>query len=181
MSVTLNSTSGAVVYQPDMMQLANILASDQTVTSSTTLSTTAVLGDFTIPLGKSERVIVDYNLFFTCAAAGGIKYNVNVLDPTALAAGTLTQVAPQLIQGANTRVDGAANYSTTTPLSITTTNGADVSFTLTTNTSGYANTKLVLIGNATSNSVITLRFTQSASSATATVLKAGSWVEYRKF
>ena len=60
MSLTINGTAGAV-YQPDVMNVGNIVDADQTVTNSATLVTVPQL---TIPVGINERILFRYNIFY---------------------------------------------------------------------------------------------------------------------
>jgi len=192
MAVTLNSTNGQVLYQPDMMQLANIVSADLTAnnsaltlntatnTATTSNTTGGLVNELAIPVGKSDRLIVNYHLHLTSTTAAGFKFRIDAIDPTAIAASTpvRTAVAPAFYRLFTERTDDQATALTTS----TGTAIADVAYSLTASaTTGYVQARVLIIGNATSNSILTLNFSQNAATAVNTILRAGSYVEYRRF
>ena len=162
MSVTINSTNGAVVYQPDMMQLSNIVTANQTVTNSATLVT---VPELTIPVGKYERVAFNYQIFYTTTASGDLKYRVDVpASPTSLRI-LLEEQAP------------AATATVTTIL----TSEADDTVLAASGTEGYINIKGVLVNGATAGDVIFQFAQNTATGSESAVILSGSFLEYRRF
>jgi hypothetical protein len=192
MGYTTNPATGVVQYSPDMMQLANVLQTDLTAnTSALTLNTSTavstpanttggIVPDFTIPLGRNERLILNYHLYLTSTTAAGFKFRIDSIDPVAFAASTpvRTAVTPALWRQFVERTDDQATALTTATGSAI----AEVAYSLTASAvTGYASARILVTGNATTNSILVLNFSQNASTAVNTILRAGSYVEYRKF
>lgn len=162
MSVTLNSTNGAVLYAPDQQELKNIVTADQSVTNSATLVT---VPELTISVGKYDRVAFTYQIFYTTTAAGDLKYRVDVpASPTSLRL-LLEEQAP------------AATATVTTIL----TAEADDTILAASGTEGYINIRGVLVNGATAGDII-FQFAQNTQTASETAkILTGSFAEIRRF
>ena len=161
MSLTLNGAFGAV-YQPDVMQLGNIVDADQTVTNSATLVT---VPQFTLPVGKNERILVRYNLFYTSTATGDLKYRVDVpASPTLYRLFAEEQAA-----------DATAIVCSTI------TSEADDTVLFASGTDGFIRVTGVLSNGTTAGQVL-FQFAQNTATASqSAVIRAGSFLEYRIF
>jgi hypothetical protein len=161
MSLTTNGAFGAV-YQPDIMQLGNVVDADQTVTNSATLVT---IPQLTLPVGKNERVLFRYNLFYTSTATGDLKFRVDVpATPTLYRLFSEEQAA-----------DATAIVCSTI------TSEADETVLFATGTDGFIRVTGVL-ANGTTAGQIQFQFAQNtATGSQSAVIRAGSFLEYRIF
>lgn len=161
MAVTINGNNGAV-YQPDVLTVGNIVDADQTVTNSATLVTVPQL---TIAVGKNERVLFRYTVFYTSTATGDLKYRIN------------TPASPTLFRLCT---DNVADDVTAGVTSVLTAN-ADSTALLATGTNGILRLTGVLSNGSTAGSV-TFQFAQNtATAAQSAIIRAGSFFEYRNF
>jgi len=168
MSVTLNSSSGAVVISPDVVTAAQFLAADQ----SNATTTLATIPTFTLALGKGERMVANYYIHYNISAAtADLTYRIYTVDQTTPATG----VTPQFLRvvGGTLEPSGTAytpNLGT-----------GDVTTTVTTaNTgNGFVNVRVVVVNNATTNSNLIFQFAPAGVGTD--IVYAGSYVEYRRF
>jgi hypothetical protein len=145
-----------------MMQLANVVDADQTVTNSATLVTVPQL---TLPIGINERVIFRAIIFYTSTATGDLKYRVDVP-----ASPTLYRLATE-----NTASDVAAEVTSVI------TSEADSTALLASGTNGVVRLTGVLSNGSTVGNVI-FQFAQNTATASeSAIIRAGSFLEYRKF
>lgn len=160
MSITLNGASGAV-YQPDIMQVSKVVDSIQSVTSSTTLTTVPQL---TLPIGINERVLFRYNIFYTTPTAADLSYTVDL------------PASPTLYRQVT---EGMAPDDTAFDLAIATAEGT-IDLLGATNTDGFLRITGILHNGATAGEVL-FKFAQKTSTASATSIRGGSFLEYRYF
>lgn len=161
MAVTINGNNGAV-YQPDVLTVGNIVDADQTVTNSATLVTVPQL---TIAVGKNERVLFRYTVFYTSTATGDLKYRIN------------TPASPTLFRLCT---DNVADDVTAGVTSVLTAN-ADSTALLASGTNGILRLTGVLSNGSTAGSV-TFQFAQNTQTAAqSAIIRAGSFFEYRNF
>jgi hypothetical protein len=160
MSITLNGNIGAV-YQPDMMQLANVVDANQVVNNSSTLVDVPQLS---LNVAANERVLFRLNLFYNTATGADFKYQVAV--PT----------SPTLYRQLT---EGMAPDDTAVDLAIATTSAA-ISILGAANTNGFLRVTGVLVNGATAGT-IQFKFAQDAATASDTTIYAGSFLEYRKY
>lgn len=157
---TINGAQG-IVYQPDIMQVSRVVDSIQSVTSSTTLTTVPQL---TIPIGIKERVLFRYNLFYSTATAADISYTVDV------------PASPDLYRQVT---EGMAPDDTAFDLAIATAEGT-IDLLGAANTEGFIRITGILHNGSTAGEVL-FKFAQKTSTASATSIRSGSWLEYRYF
>lgn len=157
---TLNGASG-IVYQPDVMQLSRVVDSIQSVTSSTTLTTVPQL---TIPIGINERVLFRYNLFYTTPTAADISYTVDVPS------------SPTLFRQVT---EGMAPDDTAFDLALATAEGT-IDLLGAANTDGFIRITGILHNGSTAGEIL-FKFAQKTSTASATSIRGGSFLEYRYF
>jgi len=160
MSITLNGNIGAV-YQPDMMQLANVVDANQVVNNSSTLVDVPQLS---LNVAANERVLFRINLFYNTATGADFKYQVAV--PT----------SPTLYRQLT---EGMAPDDTAVDLAIATSSAA-VSILGAANTNGFLRVTGVLVNGSTAGT-IQFKFAQDAATASDTTVYAGSFLEYRKY
>lgn len=161
MAVTINGNNGAV-YQPDVLTVGNIVDADQTVTNSATLVTVPQL---TIAVGKNERVLFRYTVFYTSTATGDLKYRIN------------TPASPTLFRLCT---DNVADDVTAGVTSVLTSN-ADSTALLASGTNGILRLTGVLSNGSTAGTV-TFQFAQNTQTAAqSAIIRAGSFFEYRNF
>lgn len=160
MSITLNGNIGAV-YQPDMMQLANVVDANQVVNNSSTLVDVPQLS---LNVAANERVLFRLNLFYNTATGADFKYQVAVPSTPTLYRQLTEGMAPD-----DTAVD----------LAIATTSAA-VSILGAANTNGFLRVTGVLVNGSTAGT-IQFKFAQDAATASDTTVYAGSFLEYRKY
>ena len=160
MSITLNGNIGAV-YQPDMMQLANVVDANQVVNNSSTLVDVPQLS---LNVAANERVLFRLNLFYNTATGADFKYQVAVPS------------SPTLYRQLT---EGMAPDDTAVDLAIATTSAA-VSITGAASTNGFLRVTGVLVNGSTAGT-IQFKFAQDAATASDTTVYAGSYLEYRKY
>ena len=161
MSLTTNGAFGAV-YQPDVMQLGSIVDADQTVTNSATLVTVPQL---TLPVGKNERILFRYNLFYTTTATGDLKYRVDVpATPTLYRLFSEEQAA-----------------DATAIVCATITSEADDTVLAASGTDGFIRLTGVISNGSTAGSVLFQFAQNTATGSQSAVIRAGSFLEYRIF
>lgn len=160
MSITLNGSLGAV-YQPDIMQLANVVDEDQIKNASTTL---AAIPQLDLNVAAYERVLLRYTIFYKTAAAADIKYQVDVpASPT------------QYRQFS----EGFAPDDTAFDLALASAEGS-VSLLGAANTEGFLRVT-ALLENGANAGTVSFKFAQVTSDASDTTVYAGSFLEYRRF
>jgi len=164
MSLTKNGNLGPV-YQPDYMQLANVVDGNIAVTTASSEATQ--LG---FNIDANERVLFRYQLFYT---QGGdveeLKYTVALQDNQAVP----EDIAPTLYHETYILSDDTAAVSSDTS------NTANTQVTLTTGTEGVGT---VIITGVIHNSGTagTVKLNLATATGTASVY-AGSFLEYRRF
>jgi hypothetical protein len=144
------------------MQLGNVLDADQTVTNSATLVT---VPQFTLPVGKNERILFRYNLFYTSTATGDLKYRVDVP-----ASPTLYRLFSE---------EQAADATAIVCASITA--EADDTVLFASGTDGFIRLTGVIANGSTAGQVL-FQFAQNTQTGSqSAVIRAGSFLEYRIF
>jgi hypothetical protein len=160
MSITLNGNIGAV-YQPDMMQLSNVVDANQIVNNSSTLVDVPQLK---LNVDAYERVLFRVNLFYNTATGADFKYQVAVPG------------SPTLYRQLT---EGMAPDDTAFDLAVATSSAA-VSILGAANTNGFLRVTGVLVNGANAGT-LQFKFAQDAATASDTTVYAGSFLEYRKF
>ena len=158
---TTRSDNGEIIFttEPPLVQ---ILEADQTVTNSDTLVTVPA---FSFPIGKYERYVAEYTIWFSTTASGDLKY---IIDAPA---------SPTLFRQVDWTQGGDAT-SLTTPAVKT----AEASTSLTAaGAQGFLKLYLDLVNGATSGTVV-FQFAQNTATASeSAIVRAGSFVSLRKF
>jgi hypothetical protein len=160
MSITLNGNLGAV-YQPDIMQVANVVDANQVVNNSATL---VDIPQLKINVDAYERIMFRFNVFYNTAAAADFKYQVSIPG------------SPTLYRQLT---EGMAPDDTAVDLAIATSSAA-VSLTGAANANGYVRITGVLQNGANAGQ-LKLQFAQDTANASDTTVYAGSFLEYRRF
>lgn len=160
MSITLNGAQGAV-YQPDILQVSKVVDSIQSVTSVTALTTVPQL---TLPIGINERVLLRYNIFYTTATAADLSYTVDI------------PASPTMYRQVT---EGMAPDDTAFDLAIATAEGT-IDLLGATNTDGFLRITAILSNGANAGEIL-FKFAQKTSTASATSIRSGSFLEYRYF
>lgn len=163
MSLTKNGNLGPV-YQPDYMQLANVVDANIALTTASSEAT-----QLKFNIDANERVLFRYQLFYTQGADGNdLKYTVALQDNQAVPA----NITPTLYHETYIASDNAGTSSS--------------------DTISAANTEVTVNGTAGAGSVIitgviqntgtagTVKLNLATAASTAT-LYAGSFLEYRRF
>jgi hypothetical protein len=160
MSITKNGNIGPV-YQPDIMQLSNIVDSDQIVNASTTL---VDIPQLDLNVDANERVLLRYTIFYKTVAAADIKYQIDIpASPTQFRQFT----------------EGFAPDDTAFDLALASAEG-EVSILGASNTEGFLRVT-ALLENGANAGTVSFQFAQAASNASDTTVYAGSFLEYRRF
>jgi hypothetical protein len=160
MSITKNGNIGPV-YQPDIMQLSNIVDSDQIVNASTTL---VDIPQLDLNVDANERVLLRYTIFYKTVAAADIKYQIDIpASPTQFRQFT----------------EGFAPDDTAFDLALASAEGS-VSILGASNTEGFLRVT-ALLENGANAGTVSFQFAQVASDASDTTVYAGSFLEYRRF
>jgi hypothetical protein len=163
MPYNLNPTNNSTVYTSGEFFSGDVLTADQTVTNSATLVTVPT---FTLGVGKYERVLFRYNIFYTTTADGDFKYRVDVP-----ASPTLYRLVPELIVPAATAV--------TTPGLITA--EADGTGVAASGTEGWLRLTGMLNNGANAGEILFQFAQNTATAAESAVVRAGSFVEFMTF
>ena len=159
MSVT--TSPDGIIYSPDIFTVANVVDADVTVTNSATL---VDVSDLTIPIGKRERIMFRYTLFYTTTAAGDLKYRVEIP-----ASPTLYRLAIKSIDPSGTHAQSVI------------TSEADGTVTATSGTDGLLELRGILV-NAGTEGEVKFQFAQNtATSAESAIIRRGSFLEFRRF
>ena len=160
MSLTKNGNLGPV-YQPDIMQLSNIVDSDQIVNASTTL---VDIPQLDLNVDANERVLLRYTIFYKTVAAADIKYQIDIpASPTQFRQFT----------------EGFAPDDTAFDLALASAEGS-VSILGASNTEGFLRVT-ALLENGANAGTVSFQFAQVSSNASDTTVYAGSFLEYRRF
>ena len=157
-----NSAAGTVVYTDGAYNTGLVLPADQTVTNSATL---VEVPELTFAVGKYERVLVRYSIFYTTTADGDLKYRLEIpASPTAY------------------RCLSSANPPAATALvTALITAEADATAVAASGTDGHL-TLNALVNNGANRGEVQFQFAQnSATAAESVVILAGSSVEYMRF
>lgn len=162
MSLTVNSNNGSVIYAPDMLTVGNVLGADQTVTNSATL---VDVPELKLPVGKYERILFRYNIFYTTTADGDLKYRVDVPASPTLFRLVTEEQAPAAVAF----VSGLL------------TSEADDTVVAASGTEGFIRLTGLISNGATAGEV-KFQFAQNTqTSAQSAIIRAGSFLEYRAF
>ena len=165
MPFNANTAQGTVVYTDGAYNSGLVLANDSSaVNNSTTL---AEVEDLRVQIGKYERILARYTVWYTTSAAGDFKFEVDAPGtPTEFRVAT-TSAAVEGVTG-----DGAL-------IQLDTSDPAAVSI-ATAGTKGYVTITALVNGGSTAGN-ITFKFAQNTADASDTIVLAGSSVEYMKF
>ena len=164
MSLTKNGNLGPV-YQPDYMQLANVVDANLALTTASSEATQLAFN-----IDANERVLFRYQLFYTQTADGDdLQYTVALQDNQAVP----VNITPTLYHETFIASDDGGTISSDT---ISTAN------TEVTVAGGTAGVGSVIITGVIQNSGTagTVKLNLAAATGTATVY-AGSFLEYRRF
>ena len=166
MSIISNGNLGAV-YQPDYFEASRVLAADSALTTTETAAPT-----FSFNVGKNERVVYRFTLFYDQDNAGDdLQYTIKSTD----AAGS-TVVPAFYSEHLNAIVPGGTAF-----LAVTTTPNTEDTLTTSSTGQGMAVIQGVILGNATTASTVNLLLSKEANTAGATTVQEGSFLELRRF
>jgi hypothetical protein len=163
---TTRADNGEIVFAPEELACF-VLEADQTVTNSDTLVTVPA---FTVPVGKYERYILRYNIFLSTTATGDFKYLVDApASPTLFRQVSWSQggAATTIVAGGST---GGAVATAEGALTVVGT-GAE----------GFLLANLLVVNGANSGNIIFQFAQNTATSAESAIVRAGSFLEVRKF
>jgi hypothetical protein len=159
MAFNSNATNGGVVYSAQE-PITKVVTANQDVTSSTTL---VDVSDLTLRIGKYERINFKYNIFYTTAAAGDIKYLIDT--PASLTAYRVAQ--------------NGCDHAGAALASIITAEGSAIAITAS-GTDGCLQLTGTIENGATAGD-IKFQFAQNTSDGTAATVREGSSVQYYRF
>ena len=159
MAFNQNASAGQVNFSAQE-PITKVVLANQDVTSSTTL---VDVSDLTIRIGKYERVNFKYNIFYTTAAAGDIKYLIDT--PASLTAYRVAQ--------------NGCDHAGAALASIITAEGSAIAITAS-GTDGCLQLTGTIENGATAGD-IKFSFAQNTSDATAAKVLEGSSVQYYRF
>ena len=157
-----NAAAGTVVYTDGAYNTGLVLPANQTVTNSAAL---VEVPELTFAIGKYERVLVRYSIFYTTTADGDLKYRLEIpASPTAYRC--LSSANPPAAVALVTALITAE---------------ADATAVASSGTDGHL-TLNALVNNGANSGEVQFQFAQnSATSAESVVILAGSSVEYMRF
>ena len=166
MSIISNGNLGAV-YQPDYFEASRVLAADSALTTTATAEPT-----FAFNVGKNERVVFRFTLFYDQDNAGDdLQYTIKSTN----AAGDA--VAPAFYsEHLNAIVPGGTAF-----LAVTTTPNTEDTLTTAGTGQGMAVIQGVILGNASSATTVNLLLAKEADTAGDTTVQEGSFLELRRF
>ena len=166
MSIITNGNIGPV-YQPDYFEASRVLAADSALTITETAEPT-----FSFNVGKNERVVYRFTLFYDQDNAGDdLQYTIKSTN----AAGD--PVVPAFYsEHLNAIVPGGTAF-----LAVTTTPNIEDTLTTAGTGQGMAVIQGVILGNASSASTVNLLLAKEADTAGATTVQEGSFLELRRF
>lgn len=166
MSIISNGNLGAV-YQPDYFEASRVLAADSALTTTATVEPT-----FAFNVGKNERVVYRFTLFYDQDNAGDdLQYTIKSTN----AAGDA--VAPAFYsEHLNAIVPGGTAF-----VAVTTTPNTEDTLTTSSTGQGVAVIQGVILGNATSATTVNLLLAKEANTSGATTVQEGSFLELRRF
>jgi len=157
-----NATNDSIVYTDGSYNSGLVLSADQTVTNSAALVEVPAL---TFTIGKYERVLVRYSIFYTTTADGDLKYRLEI---------PATPTAYRCLSTAN---PPAAVASVTALI----TAEADATALAASGTEGHLGLN-ALVNNGANSGEVQFQFAQnSATAAESVIILAGSSVEYMRF
>ena len=159
MAFNQNASAGQVVFSAQE-PITKVVLANQDVTSSTTL---VDVSDLTIRIGKYERINFKYNIFYTTAAAGDIKYLIDT--PASLTAYRVAQ--------------NGCDHAGAALASIITADGSAIAITAS-GTDGCLQLTGTIENGATAGD-IKFQFAQNTSDGTAATVREGSSVQYYRF
>jgi len=159
MAFNQNASAGQVVFSAQE-PITKVVLANQDVTSSTTL---VDVSDLTIRIGKYERINFKYNIFYTTAAAGDIKYLIDT--PASLTAYRVAQ--------------NGCDHAGAALASIITAEGSAIAITAS-GTDGCLQLTGTIENGATAGD-IKFQFAQNTSDGTAATVREGSSVQYYRF
>tara|TARA_R100001082_G_scaffold4514_1_gene3295 strand:+ start:68 stop:583 length:516 start_codon:yes stop_codon:yes gene_type:complete len=171
MPLYTNNTKGTVTHGTGEFDSSIILENDLEV-----LNSTAYQSAFNINLGKSERIIFRTFLYFDYNAAGDIKYRILTPTGTTRFLAVLRQselpISGAIVETV-TQYAGSSGTGEVTAAGATGQHFAWVQYGIVETPGSYA---------SDASKVLDVQFTQqTASDVQATTLKAGSYIEYKKF
>ena len=173
MSIISNGNLGAV-YQPDYFEARQILSKDYalTVTPTALKESDAAPATFAFNVGKNERVVFRFTLFYDQDNAGDdLQYTIKSTDSDDNA------VAPAFYsEHLNAIVPGGTAF-----LAVTTTPNTEDTVETASTGQGMAVIQGVILGNASSATTVNLLLAKEADTAGDTTVQEGSFLELRRF
>jgi hypothetical protein len=164
MPFNANTAAGTVVYTPGEFFSGEVLANDKNLVSSTDYASI-----LKVDLGKYERIVFRLWVDTQNDADGDLKWKL--LTPTSPTSFRSRMVLPEVpISGAVT--EAVTSEITGTGIAEQTAVGTDSAY--------YIKVEGILVNGANTGS-LDFQAAQNTSSATATVIKGGSYLEYMKF
>ena len=164
MPFNANTAAGTVVYSPGEFFSGEVLANDTNLVSTTTYASI-----LKVDLGKYERIVFRLWVDTQNDADGDLKWKL--LTPSSPTSFRSRMVLPEVpISGAVT--EAVTSEITGTGIAEQTAVGTDSAY--------YIKVNGVLVNGVNAGS-LDFQAAQNTSSATATVIKAGSYIEYMKF
>ena len=164
MPFNANTAAGTVVYSPGEFFSGEVLANDTNLVSTTTYASI-----LKVVVGKYERIVFRLWVDTQNDADGDLKWKL--LTPSSPTSFRSRMVLPEVpISGAVT--EAVTSEITGTGIAEQTAVGTDSAY--------YIKVNGVLVNGANAGS-LDFQAAQNTSSATATVIKGGSYIEYMKF
>lgn len=158
---TTRTDNGEIIFYPEDL-IVSVLDADQSVTNS---STVVAVPAFTVPVGIRERYLVRYNIFFSTTAAGDFRYLID-----APASPTLFRQVAWGQAGDNTSLTTPAVITTEATQSLTH-SGAE----------GFLLATVNLVNGANAGNLLFQFAQEAATAAQSAIVRAGSFIEVRKY
>ena len=179
-----NAGQGTVRYSPSGFYDSGLLldANSASVTNSTTVVTAGT--DIQIPLGKYDRVVGEYFIWYDTDADNDFRFCLDTTDSSGSAIASKINYAVQAVVGGDALSSETATNAPSLSASATVTDGQGTELLLVDDgdEDHFARIAFKVENQTATSGKIDLLFAQgTATGSTATLIYAGSHVMYKKF
>jgi len=181
-----NSAAGTVVYTPGEFFSGKVLLDDymtdntaygkvgDETAASNEGATLRDLSDLNIPVGKYERLILKYKIFFNSGDDADFKYEVALVDSTG------SDITPTFVRATDVYIDPTATTVTANNSAVESAINAAQTCVCTGDGNGVLDLNIIL-KNTSTQGTLKLQYAQNTDHADRVTIYAGSYVEHQRW
>ena len=186
MPFNLNPTTNSVVYTPGEFFSGKVLLDDymtdntaygkvgDETAASNEGATLRDLSDLNIPVGKYERLILKYKIFFNSTDNADFKYEVALVDSAG------SDITPAFVRATDVYIDPTASGTTGNNSAVESAINAAQTCVCTGSGNGVLDLNIIL-KNTSTQGTLKIQYAQNTNHADRVTIYAGSYVEHQRW